>query len=321
MNGVERLRTPQVRVAIAIVLVVVTALSVRGFIPEAPTDPRRAPQGGVWSVIAVIVLMTGSAAIAIVGLIVLLRNPGIHSSPLTPLPELDRRRSGQKRRLFVIGAATVIVFAALVAALSSNVGTQQRPATSVQQPQSERSDSGDQSAKHPAPQQNPPEAEVNLFPVLAASVAVMGVAFVVGSVVIARRNRSGETEFDDYEGADASRPDPVSTSLAHAAELGLAEMSDPAREPRAAIIACYAAMERGLADAPEAAPLASDTPSEVLARAVDHGALHSGAARSLVDLFTEARFSPHRMTEDDRESAVGLLERVLADLRGASWAG
>jgi hypothetical protein len=53
----------------------------------------------------------------------------------------------------------------------------------------------------------------------------------------------------------------------------------------------------------------------VLARAVDHGALRSSAAAPLVGLFTEARFSPHRMTEKHRESAVEWLRLVLDDLR------
>ncbi|GAB2528006.1 DUF4129 domain-containing protein [Nocardia heshunensis] len=105
-------------------------------------------------------------------------------------------------------------------------------------------------------------------------------------------------------------------SLAKVAEMGLAAMIAPGQDPRTAIIACYVAMERGLATAREVAPLASDTPSEVLARAFDRGFLHDASARELVSLFEEARFSPHSMLEWQRMRAEQLLRIVLADLQG-----
>ena len=48
---------------------------------------------------------------------------------------------------------------------------------------------------------------------------------------------------------------------------------------------------------PDAMPQDFDTASEVLARAVAHHALGPDSATQLVDLFDEARFSPHVMTE------------------------
>ena len=65
-----------------------------------------------------------------------------------------------------------------------------------------------------------------------------------------------------------------------------------------------------------AAPLASDTPMEVLARAFEHGALRDASARELVAMFEEARFSPHSMLEWQRMRAEQLLRVVLADLQG-----
>ena len=81
-------------------------------------------------------------------------------------------------------------------------------------------------------------------------------------------------------------------------------MTDLSREPREAIIACYAAMERELANVPGAVPQDFDTPTEVLARAVEHHALHADNAVQLVNLFDEARFSPHVMNEGHRDVAV-----------------
>jgi hypothetical protein len=77
-------------------------------------------------------------------------------------------------------------------------------------------------------------------------------------------------------------------------------------------------MERGLANAPGAVPQDSDTPSEVLARAVEHHALGADNATQLVELFTEARFSPHVMNEGHRDTAVRVLRLVLEELRSVA---
>jgi hypothetical protein len=103
--------------------------------------------------------------------------------------------------------------------------------------------------------------------------------------------------------------------LARAAEVGLAEVGDTSRDPRHAIIACYAAMERELARVPGAMPRDFDTASEVLDRAVAQNALQPDSATELVDLFDEARFSPHVMTEAHRDAAAAVLQRVLDELR------
>ena len=128
---------------------------------------------------------------------------------------------------------------------------------------------------------------------------------VAGTVVMSRRRWRAATPAATSEPEVASpAPATPSESLVRAAELGLAEMTDLSREPREAIIACYAAMERELANVPGAVPQDFDTPTEVLARAVEHHALHADNAVQLVNLFDEARFSPHVMNEGHREIAV-----------------
>jgi hypothetical protein len=74
-------------------------------------------------------------------------------------------------------------------------------------------------------------------------------------------------------------------------------------------------MERELAHVPGAVPQDFDTPTEVLARAVENHALHVDNASELVNLFEEARFSPHVMSEAHRMSALHVLQLVLAELR------
>jgi len=102
--------------------------------------------------------------------------------------------------------------------------------------------------------------------------------------------------------------------LAAAVERALRIVVEPGRDPRTAIIRCYAAMEDALTTIPGAVPLPADSPSEVLDRARSTGAIRTSAARRLVNLFGEARFSTHAMTEPDRTMAERSLRLILAEL-------
>jgi hypothetical protein len=55
----------------------------------------------------------------------------------------------------------------------------------------------------------------------------------------------------------------------------------------------------------------------VLARAVEHDAIHAASAGELVALFAEARFSTHVMNEGHREVAEHALRDVLDELRSS----
>jgi hypothetical protein len=82
---------------------------------------------------------------------------------------------------------------------------------------------------------------------------------------------------------------------------------------RAAILSAYAAMEQALARAGTPAR-ESDTPSDLLERAVRSGRVSDGAARRLTDLFREARFSRHRLPPTARADAERALARVADEL-------
>jgi hypothetical protein len=84
-------------------------------------------------------------------------------------------------------------------------------------------------------------------------------------------------------------------------------------DARAAIIACYVAMERRLADQ-GAARGAADTPDELLARAVAAGVVRGGAAGRLTALFYEARFSTHPLGAGQRDAASAALDELAAEL-------
>ncbi len=84
-------------------------------------------------------------------------------------------------------------------------------------------------------------------------------------------------------------------------------------EPREAIIACYAAMERGFAAA-GSAPAVADTPAEVLARARRAGLVKAEPAEALAGLFRRARYSRYPMTGADSRVAADALTEMRADL-------
>jgi len=84
-------------------------------------------------------------------------------------------------------------------------------------------------------------------------------------------------------------------------------------DPRQAIIACYAAMERGFA-AIGSAPAAADTPAEVLTRATEAGIVRSDSAGALTGIFRRARYSTQPMTDADSNQAATALAQMRAEL-------
>jgi hypothetical protein len=170
----------------------------------------------------------------------------------------------------------------------------------------------------PPPHLPEPDGQPSLFGYFYWATMAFLFLLVAATLVAARnRRRAGLPAPQAEADHDGGAPDVASESLVRAAEVGLAEVGDLSREPRKAIIACYAAMEGELSRVPGAMPQDFDTASEVLDRAVAQHALGPDSATQLVDLFDEARFSPHVMTEVHRDAAVRVLQRVLAELRSS----
>jgi uncharacterized membrane protein len=84
-------------------------------------------------------------------------------------------------------------------------------------------------------------------------------------------------------------------------------------DARAAIIACYLAMETTLAERGTARG-AAGTPGELLTRATDAGLVRGSAAGQLTALFYEARFSSHPLGHQQRDAAERALDELAADL-------
>lgn len=297
------------RVVAVIVLLIVAAAALRGYLPGAAPPPPDRPTSGFGSMFAVIAMLLVSLAIIAFAVVTQARRRPVIPAAGDPPRGLTGERRPLTWRMVLIALAVVIawlVLIALLARLNTPVALDQSP------PDGATPTSG--APQPPARQPEQPQPPSNVFSVLAGATVVLMMVVFVGAAIAGRRQRrpTAIAAGGEYPpAAPQDRADP----LARAAEVGLAEAGDLSREPREAIIACYAAMEHELENSPEVVPRESDTPSEVLARAVEHRALRAESATQLVELFEEARFSPHVMTEAHRETAVRVLRLVLAELR------
>ena len=318
MNGIDKALG---RVVALIALLFFVAVALHGYLPGAGRPGPEKPASSTASMVGVDTLLIVAVVIVAIGFISSLRHPRTpNASAPFQLPDSFEGKLRWKpvRRLLVIGLGVLLAWLALVLLLS-HLQLLQLPGLPISAPLPNNPPIT--AVPSPAPAPAPPsplppqtrQPEHGAFAYLLAAAVVL---LLWAAAAVARRNRRAAEPH--LPAGDAPEPRAVEStpeSLTRAAEFGLAEIGDRSRGPRESIIACYAAMERALADAPDAAPQDSDTPSEVLARAVEHHALHAGSATDLVALFAEARFSPHVMTERHREVAAGALQRVLAELR------
>lgn len=160
----------------------------------------------------------------------------------------------------------------------------------------------------PIPVQTTPELEqlapyepsVSWVPI--AIVLSLVIAAVVAYVVAERRSRSGR------------RSGPA---LVEQLSVVLDDTLDDLRaeaDPRRAIIAAYARLERVLA-ANGAPRRASETSDEYLPRVLHDLSLDADAVERLTKLFTRAKFSQHDVDTAMKEEAIGALEQVRDELR------
>ena len=161
------------------------------------------------------------------------------------------------------------------------------------------SGAGDQGAEDEPAQADPADG---LLPVLLGMLAVLAVA--VALAVLLHRVAVEPEDEAAAEGEDAA-------ALADAL-VAAGQAMDRYDDTRAAIIGAYQEMARSLGR--EAGRRPSDTPTELLERAVSAGLVSRGAAQELTDLFREARFSRHALPAEARGAAEAALDRVAAEL-------
>ncbi len=160
-----------------------------------------------------------------------------------------------------------------------------------------------------APPLGPSHGSALHFPLAALLYALLVVVLLAGVVLSiwwARRLRPSITpREDDFIAED-------SEDLREAVESGRSALRT-LDDARAAIIACYVAMENSLAERGAARGVA-DTPDEVLARAKETGIVRGAAAARLTALFYEARFSSHPLDHGQRDAAEQALDELAAAL-------
>lgn len=323
MSGIDKSTR---RAIVVIVLVMLVAAALRGYVPGAERPAARGrPGADPAALYVVVVLLALSVLILVMAIVTRLRDRRTRPAAAAWTARDSVAGGRPPWRVALIALTVLIAWLATVALLARITGhdAADRPDsndTATAEPASS-STATDGKAPPPDPPVPPRDEGSDVFDRLAIPMVVLMVVAVAGVVVTTRRKRP------DVEAPEVAAPTPVppvsraAESLARAAELGLAEIADHSREPRQAIIACYAAMERELMRVPGAAPQDFDTPREVLARAVDRNALRADSATRLVELFEEARFSPHVMDEGHRDDAVDVLHRVLAELPAPAPAG
>ena len=289
-------------------LVVLAGVALQGRIPGVTPTARAEAAESPLAFGAALALLTASVLIMLVSLITAARRP----KPGRPGGrDLPRGVVGEPLRLrwraLLVAVAAIGVVVLLIGVLGRiAVAPPEQPTVAGEVPAA----TAPGEPSEPAPARPPPSRD--LSPYLAATAALLVLMAATGAVLA--RRRGPEPDSGPPRPPGESEP-PAAPPLAVAAERGLAAVEDPSREPREAIIACYAVMERALAGT-DAAPLASDTPSEVLARAVRSRAVRADSAEPLVALFAEARFSRHLMTESHRAAAEQALRRVLDEVGG-----
>jgi hypothetical protein len=147
--------------------------------------------------------------------------------------------------------------------------------------------------------------------------AILGVivAILVAVIVIALIMRL-RAATKDQQGITGAPPPALAEDAEDESALGAAVLAGRSAlegEARAAIIACYAAMEDSLTNA-GVPRLESDSPADLLARATERGVVDGPAPRVLARLFREARFSTHPMDAGHLEQAREALDAITEQL-------
>jgi hypothetical protein len=315
MAGIDK---STARAIAVIALLFIAAWALRGYLPGSePVADRQRPASSPAALVVDVALLSISVAVIGIAIVARLRNRQGRRPGAGSLPEGRGTVGRPTWRLALIALALAIgwlLLLMLLMRLGVRAPGDQSPSGSptIADPGSAPTTTNPVSRQPGSPDDPGPNVVGYLVPPMLILMALI----VVGTAIASRRQRRAATSWAaDGELPEAPTQAGVAESLTRAAEVGLAEIGDLTREPREAIIACYAAMERELTHVPGAVPQDCDTPSEVLARAVEHHALHADSATKLVELFEEARFSPHVMNEGHRDIAVDALRLVLADLR------
>jgi heme/copper-type cytochrome/quinol oxidase subunit 2 len=212
-----------------------------------------------------------------------------------------RRRAGGRRRPLEL-LLSVVVITLLAGLVAIAVASIPRLGGDENVPLSERT------APPPAAASAPPADQGQLdWVVVAATAGTLFVALVLLAVAM-RRNNVSRAPRDE-------RPNMLLASLDQSLDDLRAEP-----DPRRAVIAAYARMERALA-VEGLERRASEAPLEYLARMLADLRASAASSRRLTQLFERAKFSPHEIDPGMRDEAIDALEAVRTELRDVRAVG
>ena len=267
-----------------LVALVVVAIAARGSIPTGEGGTRRPTQALIDILFSLYLLVLASSVALAIYLVVLRRQIAARGGSV-----------GRRSRLESLLIAVVLIGAASV--LGRRIADQDALAPPVApQPTFQNGASGtsDGVAYEPEFAWAPALVTVGLL------VVALGAWWYGGQ---ARKRARGELR---------SRDDRLATDLAAAVDASLDDLrAEP--DPRRAVIAAYARLERVLA-AHRLPRRPAEAPLEYLARMLDDLAVSPEAARRLTDLFERAKFSQHAVAAEMKEEAISALETVRDDL-------
>jgi hypothetical protein len=272
--------------AASVVLVALVAVAASGYRLSGSSSARPNPYA-VDTILTIVIALYIVAAVAVV---VAMFWGGLE---LRRLPRQETKRQRTWRMVFVLLGAAVLV---TVAAERYHFRAHPRPPAenpalgSGKKRDGHKKDAASPAAHHP---------QLRWAPFLAL-LGAGGIAFAAFLVAERRRRRRLPRDF----------------SIAEALSDVLDETLDDLRaetDPRRAVIAAYARMERALA-AHGFPRRRFEAPHEYLSRVL--GELSGGrlAAARLTALFERARFSPHEIDAEMKAEAIEAIESLQADL-------
>ena len=274
-----------------LVAVVVVAIASRGSIPGGEAGGRAPSQALVDIVFTLYLLTIAFSAVLVVYLLVLRR-------------QIQAKGGAQVRRR---GPLETLLSFIVLAGLGSLVARKLLGENPITPPDvveeaigragpNAQTTSPDVVAYEPAFSWGPVIATVALI------VLAVGASWFAGR---ARKRARGELAQDDR----------LATELAAAVDESLDDLrAEP--DPRRAVIAAYARLERVLA-AHRLPRRPAEAPFEYLARMLDGLSVSPEAARRLTDLFQRAKFSQHAVGAAMKTEAISALETVRDDLLAA----
>jgi Domain of unknown function (DUF4129) len=289
-NGTRAPRGPSAFVALVVLLVVV-ALASTGQAPVGSGGARRPSEQLIDTLVSLVLVLLVVGTVAILYL--------WYTNRHMLVEERLRRRQGKSRHRLLIALGVIAVLLIVIVRVQS---THRRDG--------DRAPGRAAIAVRRAGMQGPTRQH---YEPRFATIPVLIVLGIAGAGLLAALLASR---------ARPVSPDAPEPSLALLLADVLAETLDDIRaepDPRKAVIAAYARLERTLA-AFGLPRRDSEAPAEYLHRILGDLEVGSRPATRLTELFTSAKFSTHPMGNNKKEEAIELLTAIRADLTAAEAA-